>query len=79
MSACPNCSGFANASKGENIRRFDARAEFTDAVRNLRQERGISLREMAKLCGVSAGFLSDFELGRRWSDVLVRKLLVVLK
>lgn len=35
------------------------------AFRQLRKDRGISLRGMAKAIGVSAPFLSDVELGQR--------------
>ena len=34
-------------------------------IRELREERDVSLRELAKRLGVSAPFLSDVELGRR--------------
>ncbi len=34
-------------------------------IRQLREDRDISLRELAKTIGVSAPFLSDVELGRR--------------
>lgn len=41
-------------------------------IRDLREERDISLRELKKLVGVSAPYLSDIELGRRFpsEDVL---------
>jgi transcriptional regulator with XRE-family HTH domain len=35
-------------------------------IRELREERDVSLRELAKKLGVSAAFLSDIELGRRY-------------
>lgn len=38
---------------------------FGKSLRNLREDTDISLREMAKVLGVSAAFLSDCELGRR--------------
>lgn len=38
---------------------------FGKSLRDLREDTDISLREMAKLLGVSAAFLSDCELGRR--------------
>ena len=40
----------------------------SDAVSNLRKRRldaGISLREMARRCGISPAYLSDIERGRR--------------
>jgi transcriptional regulator with XRE-family HTH domain len=36
-----------------------------DRIRELRDERDLSVRELAKKIGVSAPFLSDVELGRR--------------
>lgn len=35
-------------------------------IRELRDERDLSLRELAKKLGCSAAFLSDIELGRRY-------------
>jgi len=35
-------------------------------IRELREERDLSLRELAKRLGCSAAFLSDIELGRRY-------------
>jgi transcriptional regulator with XRE-family HTH domain len=35
-------------------------------IRELRDERDVSLRELAKTLGCSAAFLSDIELGRRY-------------
>jgi transcriptional regulator with XRE-family HTH domain len=37
-----------------------------ERIRQLRQEKDLSLRELAKSVGVSAAFLSDVELGRRY-------------
>ena len=37
-----------------------------ERIRQLREERDISLRELAKSVGLSAAFLSDVELGRRY-------------
>ena len=37
-----------------------------ERIRQLRAERDKSLRELAKLVGLSAAFLSDVELGRRY-------------
>lgn len=43
-------------------------------IRTLRGVKNVSLRELAKKAGISAAFLSDIELGRRFpsDDVLVR-------
>ena len=37
-----------------------------ERIRQLREEKDLSLRELAKTIGVSAAFLSDVELGRRY-------------
>ena len=37
-----------------------------DRIRELRGEKDVSLRELAKKLGLSAAFLSDVELGRRY-------------
>lgn len=37
-----------------------------ERIRELREERDMSLRELAKKLGCSAAFLSDIELGRRY-------------
>lgn len=39
---------------------------FGSKLRQLREEKSISLRELAKRVGVSGAFLSDIELGRRF-------------
>ena len=36
-----------------------------ERIRELREEKDLSLRELAKTIGVSAAFMSDVELGRR--------------
>jgi transcriptional regulator with XRE-family HTH domain len=44
-------------------------------IRELREQKDISLRELAKWLGVSAAFLSDVELGRRYPrEEVLRKL-----
>ncbi len=45
---------------------------FGRRVRELRQNRGLSLRELAKRLEISAPFLSDIELGKRYpsEDIL---------
>lgn len=40
-------------------------ATFGKSLRNLREDADMSLREMARLLGVSVAFLSDCELGHR--------------
>ncbi len=48
---------------------------FGERVRELREAADLSVRELAKRIGVSAPFLSDVELGRRYpSDDVLRKL-----
>jgi transcriptional regulator with XRE-family HTH domain len=49
-------------------------------IRELRESKDLSLRELAKKVGVSAAFLSDVELGRRYAaDKLLSKLARVLE
>jgi transcriptional regulator with XRE-family HTH domain len=44
-------------------------------IRELREERDLSLRELAKTLDVSAAFLSDIELGRRYpSEKVLAKI-----
>ena len=45
-----------------------------ERIRELREQKDISLRELAKKLGVSPAFLSDIELGRRFpsDEVLAR-------
>jgi transcriptional regulator with XRE-family HTH domain len=47
---------------------------FGERIRELRDEKDVSLRELAKKLDVSAAFLSDVELGRRYPSekVLVK-------
>ena len=48
-------------------------------IRELRKEKDLSLRELAKRLGVSAAFLSDVELGRRFpSDKVLSGIARVL-
>jgi transcriptional regulator with XRE-family HTH domain len=49
-------------------------------IRELRAERDISLRELAKQLGVSPAFISDVELGRRYpSEPLLSSIAKLLK
>lgn len=49
-------------------------------IRDLRELKDLSLREMAKKLEVSAAFLSDIELGRRFpSDDVLKKICKVLQ
>lgn len=44
-------------------------------IRELREQKDISLREMAKKLDISAAFLSDIELGRRYpSDEVLKQI-----
>lgn len=48
---------------------------FGERIRELRDEKDVSLRELAKKLDVSAAFLSDIELGRRYpSDKVLVKI-----
>lgn len=50
-----------------------------ERIRELREEQDLSLRELAKQIGVSAAFMSDVELGRRYpSDKHMRAIAQVL-
>ena len=50
-----------------------------DRIRELRDKKDLSLRELAKKLGCSAPFLSDIELGRRYpSDKLLAGMARVL-
>ena len=62
---CPRCNGagYMGAVNGKKLR-----AE--------RKMAGITLREVARVVGISAAFLSDIELGRRQPSRMVREALV---
>ncbi len=45
-------------------------ATLGEAIRYLRLQRGLSLRELARRVGISAPFLSDIERGRRTTEKL---------
>ncbi|WP_044933708.1 helix-turn-helix domain-containing protein [Pseudacidobacterium ailaaui] len=48
---------------------------FGEQIRDLREAKDISVRELARQLNVSAAFLSDVELGRRHpSDEIMRKM-----
>ncbi len=54
--------------------------ELALTARMIRQDRGISLRDFAKLLGVSPVYLSDLERGNRsWSDEFAVKWLEAMK
>lgn len=46
--------------------KFDPAATMGQKLRELRESAGLSLREVAKAANISAPFLSDVELGRRF-------------
>ncbi len=48
---------------------------FGSRLRELREEKSISLRELAKRIGVSGAFLSDIELGRRFPSTEILELI----
>lgn len=50
------------------VEKEDARQNLADSIRPVRQAKGITLREAARQIGVSAAFLSDVELGRRFPN-----------
>lgn len=46
-----------------------------ERIRELREEKDLSLRELARALGLSAAFMSDVELGRRYpSDEVLAKI-----
>lgn len=52
---------------------------FGERIRELREGKDISLRELAKTVGVSAPFLSDIEFGRRFpSEVALGRIATAL-
>jgi len=69
---------------GENERLHERRVNdlwfrFGQSVRMVREEHGISLRDMARRMGVSAPTLSDLELGRRhWTKARLEQFLALL-
>ncbi len=51
-----------------------------EAIKESREKLGVSIRELARLVDVSAPFLSDIELGRRFpSDEVLARLAKVFK
>jgi len=53
---------------------------FGEKLRELREAKDLSLRELARNLGVSAAFLSDVELGRRHpSEAVLKKLARALR
>lgn len=45
-----------------------------EKARSIRRSAGISLREMARRMGFTAGYVSDLELGRRhWNETRVNE------
>lgn len=55
---------------GEQVELPQAIATLGEAIRYLRLQRGLSLRELARRVGISAPFLSDIERGRRTTEKL---------
>ena len=58
----------------------DKRTTFGSYIKSLRLSRGIGLRELARLLGISAPYLSDLEKDKRAAPgtVLVRHILKIL-
>jgi transcriptional regulator with XRE-family HTH domain len=55
-------------------------ATLGETIRSLREEAGLSLRELARKTNVSAPFMSDVELGRRYpKDETLQAIATVLK
>ena len=71
-----------SADQAYSLRKGSVRAMKTlgERIRELREEKDISLRELATQIGVSAAFMSDVELGRRYpSDKHVQAVARVLE
>lgn len=57
-----------------------ARQTFGQRLREIREEKDLSLRELASKCGISPPFLSDIELGRRFpSEDTLKALAAALR
>lgn len=54
------------------------RIRIGQAVRELRELRGMALRQLARQLDVAPSFLSDFETGKRWSDPMVDRIRHIL-
>src|SRR6266566_9195449 len=68
---CPRCGGTGVLP--------DPRLEGAE-MRQAREDAGLSLRDLAKRTGLSVGYLSDLELGRRsWREELRERILKALK
>lgn len=68
---CPRCSGSGFIP--------DPRHQGSRA-RALRREAALSLREIARRMDLSAGYISDLELGRRgWNDELMKRYIKALQ
>ncbi len=67
---CPKCGGTGTLP--------DPREEGAK-MRRAREKGGVSLHELARRTGLSVGYLSDLELGRRaWREVLRQRVIKVL-
>ena len=65
---------------GVSLQLITAMKTLGERIRELREERDFSVRELAKKLKVSAAFLSDVELGRRHpSDDVLQRLASELK
>ena len=61
MIQCPRCAGQGEVEIVDNAR-----------LRKMRETAGMSLRELARRCGITAPYLCDIELGRRQPSGPVR-------
>lgn len=68
---CPKCCGTGQV--------MDPRAQGLE-MRQMREKKRVSLRDMAKRLDISAPYLSDLELGRRgWNTDLMERYKNALK
>jgi len=58
--------------------RMKGQRHFGDHLRTLRLDRDMSLSELARRAGVSAGFVSDIEYGRRLPGFEVRERMIAV-
>lgn len=71
-------AGWAVDSAMEDYER--AKGEVGKSLRSVRQAKGMTLRELARKLELSAAFVSDVELGRRYpSQKTMEKILAALK
>ena len=71
------CGGYAHEDREAGRREFVHMTPFGEKLRALRNERGVSQKDMAAAIGVSAAYLSALEHGRRGAPTwtLIQKII----